>query len=123
MERSETTLKTYMNEIAKRPVLTREEEVDLFKRLEQGEESVRQEIIEANLRFVVKIALTFVGKGLPLSDLIQEGNIGLMDVIDKFEWRKGYRFSTYSAFWIKQTIQLAIRRHNCLVKLPLRKSR
>ncbi|MCD6384391.1 RNA polymerase sigma factor RpoD/SigA, partial [Candidatus Sumerlaeota bacterium] len=104
-------------------VLTREEEIALFKRLEKGDDSARRELIEANLRFVVKIALQFMGKGLPLSDLVQEGNIGLMEVINKFDWRKGYRFSTYAAFWIRQTIQLAIRRHNSLVKLPLRKAR
>ena len=119
----ESTLKSYMKEIAKRPVLTREEEIHLFQRLEKGDKSARTEIIEANLRFVVKIALKYSGKGLSLSDLIQEGNIGLMEVIDKYDWRKGFRFSTYAAFWIKQTIQLAIRRYNSIVKLPFRKAR
>lgn len=123
MELGENTLKLYIEEIRKKPVLTREEENNLFKRLRAGDESARQEIIEANLRFVVKIALQFMGKGLSLADLIQEGNIGLMAVINKFDWRRGYRFSTYAAFWIKQNIQLAILRYNSLVKLPLRKAR
>lgn len=123
MNSYEDSLKSYLAEISKKSVLSREEEIALFKRLEKGDESARKEIIEANLRFVVKIALQFVGKGLPLSDLVQEGNIGLMEVINKFDWRKGYRFSTYAAFWIRQTIQLAIRRNNSLVKLPLRKAR
>ncbi len=123
MNEYDDTLRAYMKEIAKKPVLTREQEVELFKRLERGEKGAREEITEANLRFVVKIALQYVGKGLSLADLIQEGNMGLMEVIDKFEWRKGYRFSTYAAFWIRQTIQLAIRRSNSMVKLPFRKAR
>ncbi len=123
MELLDNTLKLYLEEIIKRPVLTREQEIKLFQRLEQGDESARQEIIESNLRFVVKIALQFLGKGLSLADLIQEGNLGLIAVINKFDWRKGYRFSTYAAFWIRQSIQLAIRRNNSLVKLPLRKAR
>ncbi len=123
MVKFEQTLKPYLDDISHNEVLTREEEVELFKRYEKGDEHARREIIEANLRFVVKIAVSFMGKGLSLPDLVQEGNIGLLAVIDKYDWRKGYRFSTYAAFWIRQTIQLAVRRQNSLVKLPLRKAR
>jgi RNA polymerase primary sigma factor len=123
MREYDNTLKAYLEEIAKNPVLTREQEVALFKRYERHDPDAKEKIIESNLRFVVKIALQYIGKGLTLPDLIQEGNIGLMEVIDKFDWRRGYRFSTYAAFWIRQTIQIAIRRQNSMVKLPLRKAR
>jgi len=123
MKEYDNTLKAYLEEISKRPVLTREEEVSLFKRYEKHDPDAKREIIESNLRFVVKIALQYMGKGLSLSDLIQEGNIGLIEVIDKFDWRRGYRFSTYAAFWIRQTIQIAVRRQNSMVRLPMRKAR
>ncbi|MCX7020429.1 MAG: RNA polymerase sigma factor RpoD/SigA [bacterium] len=112
-----------MKEVAQNKVLTREEEIALFKRLETGDETARQEIVEANLRFVIKIALGYANRGVPVSDLIQEGNIGLLDVIDKFDYHKGYRFSTYAAFWIRQAIQLAMRKQCNVIRLPIRKSR
>lgn len=116
-------MKLYLKEVAKKRVPTREEEIALFKRLKGGDESARQEIVEANLRFVIKIALSFSGRGVPLADLIQEGNIGLLEVVDKFDYRKGYRFSTYAAFWIRQAIQLALRKQCNVIRLPIRKSR
>lgn len=116
-------LKYYLKEVAKRPVLTREQEVALFSRLAAGDSSARSEIVEANLRFVIKIAIGFSGRGVPLSDLIQEGNIGLLDVVDKFDYTRGFRFSTYAAFWIKQAIQLALRKQCNVIRLPIRKSR
>ncbi len=117
------TVRDYMNRVADYPVLSREEEVTTFQRLEAGDESARQRLIECNLRFVVKIALQHVGQGVPLSDLIQEGNLGLLEVVNKFDWRRGFRFSTYAAFWIREAIQRAVRRQGGLIRLPVRKSR
>jgi RNA polymerase primary sigma factor len=116
-------LRIYLKEVAKHRVLTRDEEVALFKRLAKGDQSARQEIVEANLRFVIKIALGYAGRGVALPDLIQEGNIGLLEVVDKFDYKKGYRFSTYAAFWIRQAIQLAVRKQCNVIRLPIRKSR
>jgi len=113
----------YLKSVSKNEVLTREEEVALFQRLEGGDEGAREELVRCNLRFVVKIALRYRGHGLPVADLIQEGNVGLLTVISKFDWRKGYRFSTYSAFWIRQEIQAALRRRGNLIRLPVRKAR
>ena len=127
MNISFTDLKTYIDEISKNKVLTHNEEIDLFIALNTGspeeKEKARYKIINSNLRFVVKIALQYSSKGLPVSDLIQEGNIGLLEVIDKFEYKKGFRFSTYAAFWIRKSIQNAIRNHGNIIKIPVRKSR
>src|SRR5690606_9584579 len=116
-------MKLYLKEVARKQVLTREEEVALFKRLSEGDTSARHEIVEANLRFVIKIALQFTGRGVPLADLIQEGNIGLLEVVEKFDYKKGFRFSTYAAFWIRQAIQMSVRKHGNVIRLPIRKSR
>jgi len=113
----------YLAEVAKRPVLTREQEIALFKRLERGDKDARREIIEANLRFVIKIALQYVGRGVALADLVQEGNVGLLEVVDKFDYRRGYRFSTYAAFWIRQAIEVAVRKQCNMIRVPIRKSR
>jgi len=113
----------YLKEVSQRRVLTRDEEIDLFKRLGDGDENARAEIVEANLRFVIKIALQFSGRGVALPDLIQEGNIGLLEVVDRFDYRKGFRFSTYAAFWIRQAIQMALRKQSNVIRLPIRKSR
>ena len=113
----------YLNDVAKGRILSREDEVALFKRLKSGDDSARGEIVEANLRFVIKIALQFAGRGVNIADLIQEGNIGLLEVVDKFDYRRGYRFSTYAAFWIRQAIQLALRKQSNVIRLPIRKSR
>lgn len=116
-------MKLYLKEVARRQVLTRDEEINLFKRLADGDTSARHEIVEANLRFVIKIALQFTGRGVALADLIQEGNIGLLEVVEKFDYTKGFRFSTYAAFWIRQAIQMAVRKHGNVIRLPIRKSR
>ncbi len=113
----------YFREIGKHPVLTREEERALFQRLEEGDESARERLVVCNLRFVVKMALRFRGRGVPLPDLIQEGNIGLLEVISRFDWRRGFRFTTYASFWIRQGIQRAVLKSNSLVRLPIRKAR
>ncbi len=119
----EDGVQDYLNMAACHPVLTREQEVELFQRLENGDDSARDDIAAHNLRFVVKIALKYRGLGVPLADLIQEGNIGLLTVIDKFEWRKGFRFSTYAAYYIRQEIQAALHRSGAMIRLPVRKAR
>ncbi len=116
-------MKIYLKEVARKQVLTRQEELNLFKRLASGDTTARHEIVEANLRFVIKIALQFTGRGVPLADLIQEGNIGLLEVVEKFDYTKGFRFSTYAAFWIRQSIQMSVRKHGNVIRLPIRKSR
>jgi RNA polymerase primary sigma factor len=116
-------MKIYLKEVARKQVLTRQEELEIFKRLADGDTSARHEIVEANLRFVIKIALQFTGRGVPLADLIQEGNIGLLEVVEKFDYTKGFRFSTYAAFWIRQSIQMSVRKHGNVIRLPIRKSR
>jgi RNA polymerase primary sigma factor len=123
MQQSTTGLKTYLKEIGRHRVLTKEEEHALFERLRRGDESVRGEIIDCNLRLVVRLALRFQGKGLPLEDLIQDGNMGLLEVIDRFDHTRGFRFSTYAAFWIRQAIQVAVRKNGSLIRLPVRKAR
>ena len=123
MKEPELGLRCYMDEVGKNKVLTREEEVDLFKRLDEGDEDVRETIIHCNLRFVIRMAQNFRGRGMPLEDLIQEGNIGLLEAISKFKYKLGYRFSTYAAFWIRQSIQVAVRQRGSLIRIPVRKSR
>ena len=116
-------LDIYLKEVSQYPLLTREDEQNLFGRLRRGDESAREQIVRCNLRFVVKLALRYQGQGLSLADLIQEGNMGLLEVVDRFDPAKGFRLSTYAAFWIKQAIQQALNRHSRLIRLPIRKSR
>jgi RNA polymerase primary sigma factor len=123
MGENTTGLRTYLSEIGQHRVLSREEEFELFERIRAGSQSARQEVIHCNLRLVVRIAQRFQGKGLLLEDLIQEGNIGLVEVINRFDHKLGFRFSTYAAFWIRQAIQVAIRKQGALIRLPVRKMR
>ncbi len=117
-------IKTYLREISRNPVLTREEEVELFTRLrESGDPAARERILQCNLRLVVRIAQLYQNKGLSMEDLIQEGNVGLLDVIERFDPTLGFRFSTYAAFWIKQAMQVAIRRQSSIIRIPVRKAR
>ncbi|MFP4646538.1 MAG: RNA polymerase sigma factor RpoD/SigA [Candidatus Acetothermia bacterium] len=116
---SEDPVQIYLQEIGKVPLLSREEEVELAKRVEQGDEEARQKLIEANLRLVVSIAKKYVGRGLSFLDLIQEGNIGLMKTIDKFDYRKGFKFSTYATWWIRQSITRAIADQSRTVRIPV----
>jgi len=116
-------LQDYLRKVGSHRLLTREDEIALFQRLEAGDESAREEIVRCNLRLVIKIAMQFKGAGVPMADLIQEGNIGLLHVIGKFDWRRGFRFSTYAAFWIRQEIQAALRNAGSMIKLPIRKAR
>lgn len=123
MQANDSTIKLYLDEISRRAVLTKQQEFDLFERLRNGDESARAEIIESNLRLVVRVAMKFRGKGLSLEDLIQEGNIGLIEVIERFDHKLGFRFSTYAAFWIRQAIQVALRRQGSMIRIPVRKAR
>lgn len=108
----------YMREVGEVALLSPEEEVQLAARIRQGDESARQHMIKANLRLVVKIAREYDGLGLPLLDLINEGNIGLMRAVEKFDPAKGAKFSTYSSWWIKQSVRRAIANQAKTIRLP-----
>ena len=97
-------VRMYLKEIGKVPLLTAEEEIEIAKRLEAGDESAKQKLAEANLRLVVSIAKRYVGRGMLFLDLIQEGNLGLIKAVEKFDYRKGFKFSTYATWWIRQAI-------------------
>ena len=112
-------VRIYLKEISRAPLLTAEEEVDLAKRVEAGDSRAMQKIVRANLRLVVSIAKNYVGRGLNLLDLIQEGNIGLMRAVQKYDWRRGYRFSTYATWWIRQAITRAIADQARTIRLPV----
>lgn len=113
------TLQTYLREIRRAPLLTPQQEYDTAVRARQGDFPARQTMIEHNLRLVVSIAKNYLGRGLPMTDLIEEGNLGLMHAIGKFEPERGFRFSTYASWWIRQNIERAIMHQARLVRLPV----
>ncbi|MEC9488329.1 MAG: RNA polymerase sigma factor RpoD [Halanaerobium sp.] len=115
----EDPVRMYLKEIGKVDLLTKEEEVELAKRIEQGDEEARQHLIEANLRLVVSIARKYLGRGMSYLDLIQEGNMGLMKAVDKFDYTKGYKFSTYATWWIRQAITRAIADQGRTIRVPV----
>ncbi len=112
-------VRMYLKEIGKVPLLTAEEEIDLAKRMEAGDEYAKQKLCEANLRLVVSIAKKYVGRGMLFLDLIQEGNLGLIKAVDKFDWRKGYKFSTYATWWIRQAITRSIADQARTIRIPV----
>ncbi|HHW70291.1 MAG TPA: RNA polymerase sigma factor RpoD [Clostridiales bacterium] len=112
-------VRMYLKEIGKVPLLTAEEEVELAKRMEQGDEEAKKQLIEANLRLVVSIAKRYVGRGMLFLDLIQEGNLGLIKAVEKFDYRKGYKFSTYATWWIRQAITRAIADQARTIRIPV----
>jgi RNA polymerase primary sigma factor len=116
--RSDNPIRTYFGEISRVPLLTREDEVRLSKRIESGDTQAKEELAEANLRLVVSIAKKYRGCGLPFLDLIQEGNLGLMKAIEKFDYTKGYKFSTYATWWIRQAILRAITNRSRTIRVP-----
>ncbi|MCD6136397.1 sigma-70 family RNA polymerase sigma factor [Candidatus Bipolaricaulota bacterium] len=116
--RSDNPIRTYFGEISRVPLLTREDEVTLSKRIEAGDKRAKEELAEANLRLVVSIAKKYRGCGLPFLDLIQEGNLGLMKAIEKFDYTKGYKFSTYATWWIRQAILRAITNRSRTIRVP-----
>ncbi len=113
------TLKIYFQEICKVPLLTREEEVELSKRIEKGDMEARQHMIEANLRLVVNIGKRYRNRGLPFLDIIEEGNLGLIRAVEKFDWRRGFKLSTYASWWIKQSIERAFVNQLRTIRLPV----
>lgn len=112
-------VRMYLKEIGKVALLTAEEEVMLAKRMEAGDEEAKQRLCEANLRLVVSIAKRYVGRGMLFLDLIQEGNLGLIKAVDKFDWRKGYKFSTYATWWIRQAITRSIADQARTIRIPV----
>lgn len=117
-----SVLSFYMKELNKIPLLTRDEEVKLAKLARNGNKQARDKMIESNLRFVVKIAKNYQNQGLPLSDIINEGNLGLMTAIDKFDVEKGYHFISYAVWWIRQSIVKSINEKSRAVRLPLNRT-
>ncbi len=114
----ENPIRTYFDEISRVPLLTKEQEVELAKRVEAGDKEAKEHLAAANLRLVVSIAKKYRGCGLPFLDLIQEGNLGLMKATEKFDWRKGYKFSTYATWWIRQAILRAITNRSRTIRVP-----
>ena len=112
-------VRTYLKEIGRIPLLTFEEEVDLAKRIEEGDERAKDQLAEANLRLVVSIAKRYVGRGMQFLDLIQEWNMGLIKAVDKFEHKKGFKFSTYATWWIRQAITRAIADQARTIRIPV----
>ena len=115
----EDPVRMYLKEIGKVPLLTAEEEIELAKKMEQGDEDAKKRLAEANLRLVVSIAKRYVGRGMLFLDLIQEGNLGLIKAVEKFDYRKGYKFSTYATWWIRQAITRAIADQARTIRIPV----
>jgi RNA polymerase primary sigma factor len=119
VEPSLDSLRLYLREIGKVPLLTADQEVTLAKRIERGDMSAKQHMIEANLRLVVSIAKAYLGRGLSFLDLIQEGSLGLIRAVEKFDYRKGYKFSTYATWWIRQAVTRAIADKARTIRIPV----
>ena len=115
----EDPVRMYLKEIGKVPLLSAEEEIEYAKRMEQGDEEAKKRLAEANLRLVVSIAKRYVGRGMLFLDLIQEGNLGLIKAVEKFDYRKGYKFSTYATWWIRQAITRAIADQARTIRIPV----
>lgn len=115
----EDPVRMYLKEIGKVPLLSADEELELAKRMENGDEEAKKRLSEANLRLVVSIAKRYVGRGMQFLDLIQEGNLGLIKAVEKFDYRKGYKFSTYATWWIRQAITRAIADQARTIRIPV----
>ena len=115
----EDPVRMYLKEIGKVPLLSAEEEIELAKKMEQGDENAKKRLAEANLRLVVSIAKRYLGRGMLFLDLIQEGNLGLIKAVEKFDYRKGYKFSTYATWWIRQAITRAIADQARTIRIPV----
>ncbi len=118
-EISNDSVRMYLNEIGRVKLLTAQEEVDLAKRIEKGDLAAKQRLAECNLRLVVSIAKRYIGRGLPFLDLMQEGNFGLLRAVEKFDYRKGFKFSTYATWWIRQAITRAIADQARTIRIPV----
>jgi RNA polymerase primary sigma factor len=116
---AEDAVRLYLRSIGRVPLLTREDEVRLAKRIEQNDMTAKNALTEANLRLVVSIAKRYTGRGLTLLDLIQEGNLGLIRAVEKFDWRRGFKFSTYATWWIRQAITRALADQSRTIRIPV----
>mgnify|MGYP004645876135 FL=1 len=116
---TEDPVRMYLKEIGNFPLLTIEEEIEVAKKMEAGDEMAKKQLTEANLRLVVSIAKRYVGRGMQLLDLIQEGNLGLIKAVDKFDYTKGYKFSTYATWWIRQAITRALADQSRTIRIPV----
>ena len=112
-------VRMYLKEIGRVPLLTSDQEIDIAKRMADGDEEAKQQLAEANLRLVVSVAKRYVGRGMQFLDLIQEGNLGLIKAVDKFDYHKGYKFSTYATWWIRQAITRAIADQARTIRIPV----
>ena len=117
--RVDDPVRMYLKEIGKIPLLSQEQEQEVAKRMAEGDEKAKQQMTEANLRLVVSIAKRYVGRGMQLLDLVQEGNLGLLKAVDKFDYTKGYKFSTYATWWIRQAITRAIADQARTIRIPV----
>ena len=115
----EDPVRMYLKEIGKVPLLSAEEEIELARKMELGDQDAKKRLAEANLRLVVSIAKRYVGRGMLFLDLIQEGNLGLIKAVEKFDYRKGYKFSTYATWWIRQAITRAIADQARTIRIPV----
>jgi RNA polymerase primary sigma factor len=116
---SRANLAVYLSELRRIPLLSRDEEVDLARRLRAGDDAAKQRLIESNLRLVVQVARRYLNRGLPLGDLIEEGNLGLIRAVEKFDPERGTRFSTYATWWVRQAIVRALANQARLIRLPV----
>ena len=114
----ESNLDSYFKSAARHKLLTREQEVELAKRIEAGDNNARKIMIESNLRLAISIAKKYAKYGSSFEDLIQESNIGLIKAVEKFDWRKGFKFSTYACWWIKQAVTRHLTSNNSILKIP-----
>jgi len=108
-----------MNQLGRYPLLTAAEEVELAKKIERGDHAAKERMINSNLRLVVHVARRYMGQGIPLGDLVQEGVIGLNRAVEKFDWRKGFKFSTYATWWIRQSCQRAVANQSKTIRIPV----
>jgi RNA polymerase primary sigma factor len=122
MNSDENTLSLYLKEINRIPLLTREEEDSAARKAAEGDKAARDKLVNANLRFVVNVAKKYQGQGLPLSDLISEGNIGLLNAVERYDAEKGYHFISYAVWWIRQAILKAICEKSRMIRLPLNRA-
>ena len=111
-------MRLFLDDVGRHPLLTAEQQIVLAQRIEQGDEEARDEMIAANLRLVVHWARRYQGRGVDLVDLVQEGTFGLMRAVEKFDWRRGFKFSTYATWWIRQSLQRAVQSKGRAIRLP-----